>query len=289
MKKYLFMLATVAAMFTTVNCPEAKAQNPQQQRSMRNPMDNFPGEKVYEDENVVFHKIEDHVWVGHGNVMAMETLYVIEGEEKSVLIDCGTKIDHLNDIVAKLTQKPLIVLATHVHPDHVGAVDYFPEVWINPADTVNVPEFMPNYQGKINYLTNGQTFDLGGRTLETFFTPGHTPGSTTFIDKAHHYGFSGDSFGNGNLLLTTSFSVLKQTCLAAAEKIQQDGIEFFYNGHFSGRNAETLQRVNDLVKICDEVQSGELQGENNPNGMIGLNKVITKYGVRVNYADSALK
>mgnify|MGYP001355224843 CR=1 FL=1 len=42
--------------------------------------------------------------------------------------------------------------------------------------------FLMNYQGIINYFKDGQIIDLGNRQLEVVYTPGHTMGSTTFID-----------------------------------------------------------------------------------------------------------
>ena len=45
-----------------------------------------------------------------------------------------------------------------------------------------------------------EVIELGGREIDAIFTPGHTDGSTTFFDKARHYGFSGGAFGTTNLL-----------------------------------------------------------------------------------------
>ena len=82
--------------------------------------------------------------------MANESLYLVEGETKAILIDAGTKIKDLDKLVASITDKPVTLVATHVHPDHTGsAIDYFPEIYINPADTIGIPEFMPNYKGKV--------------------------------------------------------------------------------------------------------------------------------------------
>jgi para-nitrobenzyl esterase len=244
--------------------------------------------EVYRDANVVFRKIDDHTWVGSGHVMASETLYLLEGKKRAILIDTGTHIPDLDKIVAGITDKPLTVLLTHVHPDHAGGVGPFPEVWINEADTVNVPSMMGGYKGKIKYLKNGQKFNLGGRILETHFTPGNTPGSTTFFIRKEHVGFSGDSYGNGNLLLTTDFSTLLNMCKESSVFFQKAGIEKFYNGHFFGSNFETIKRIDDLARIAEDVLSGKLEGEKTP-GMLGLDHVIVRDGVRVNYGEAQVK
>ena len=148
------------------------------------PASQIEGKEVYKGEDVVFHQIDEHTWIGSGHVMASESLYLVEGANKALLIDAGTKIKDLDKIVASITKKPVMLVATHVHPDHTGsAIDYFPEIYLNAADTVNIPQMMPNYKGKIIYLKDREMIDLGGRKIEVVFTPGHTPGSTTFIDQ----------------------------------------------------------------------------------------------------------
>jgi hypothetical protein len=100
------------------------------------------GKEVFKNDDVVFHQIDEHTWVGTGHMMANESLYLVEGNDKAVLIDAGTKIADLDKIVASITKKSIILVATHLHPDHTGsAVNYFPEIYINEADAVSIPQF----------------------------------------------------------------------------------------------------------------------------------------------------
>jgi hydroxyacylglutathione hydrolase len=254
------------------------------------PAAQIDGKEVFKNDDVVFHQLDDHTWIGSGHMMASETLYLLEGSSKALLIDAGTNIKDLDKIVASITKKPITLVATHVHPDHTGeSIDVFPEIFINQADTVNVQQFMSHYKGIVKYLKDGQLFDLGGRTIEVVFTPAHTPGSTTFIDKAAAYGFSGDSFGSGNLLLTGNFSTLLATCQRMSSLMEKSGIKVLYPGHFFGKNTETKQRVDDEASICTDVLSGKLKGTANPKGMMGLDHLINLYGVRINYNEKAIK
>jgi hydroxyacylglutathione hydrolase len=247
------------------------------------------GKEVFKNDEVVFHQIDEHTWVGTGNRVYNESLYLIEGNNKSVLIDAGTRIKDLDKIVASLTSKPVMLTLTHVHGDHTGSIDYFPEIYINPADTILIPQTVPNYKGKVKYLKDGEIIDLGGRKLEVVFTPAHTPGSTTFIDKAAGYGFSGDSFGSGNLLLTLSFSTLIATCEKTGAIMDKYGIKFLYPGHYSGNNIETRKRVADMITLSKDVLSGKVKGKDNPTGMMGLNLLVSDYGVKINYTSKAVK
>jgi hydroxyacylglutathione hydrolase len=243
------------------------------------------GKEVARNDDVVFHQIDEHTWVGTGHLMSNESLYLVEGNDKAVLIDAGTRITDLDKIVASITKKPVMLVATHVHPDHTGsAINYYPDIYLNGADKLQ------NYKGRINNLEDGQIIDLGGRKLEVLFTPGHTPGSTTFIDKAAGYGFSGDSFGSGNLLLSGTFSTLIATCEKTSSLMDKQGIKLLYPGHYFGKNAETKQRVDDMITLSKDILSGKVKGEAGSGGRgMGLSLVVSAYGVRINYSENNVK
>ncbi|MBE0659443.1 MAG: MBL fold metallo-hydrolase [Bryobacteraceae bacterium] len=246
------------------------------------------GEVVARNDDVVFRRIDAHTWVGTGKLMANESLYLVEGENKAVLIDAGTKIADLDKIVASITKKPVMLVATHAHPDHTGAaINSFAELYINPADAGS--QFVSHYKGKLKDLNDGQIIDLGGRQLLVVFTPAHTPGSTTFIDTAAGYGFSGDSFGSGNLLLFGKFSTLIETCRKTSALMEKHRIKFFYPGHFMGKNVETKQRVDDELTLSQDILSGKVKGQENPRARMGMNLIVSAYGVRINYSEQAFE
>jgi glyoxylase-like metal-dependent hydrolase (beta-lactamase superfamily II) len=252
------------------------------------PATQIEGKEVLKNDDVVFHQIDGRTWVGTGHMMSNESLYLVEGGDKAVLIDAGTRIADLDKIVASLTKKPVMLVVTHAHPDHTGsAINDFPELSVGAGDSDS--RFVSSYKGKIKELKDGDLIDLGGRVLDVVATPGHTPGSTTFLDKAAGYGFSGDSFGSGNLLLGGTFSTLLATCEKMSALMGKHGIKYLYPGHFFGKNFETKQRVDDMVTISKDVLAGKVKGEPNPRGMMGLNLVITAYGVRINYSEDSVK
>ncbi len=248
------------------------------------------GKEVFKNDDVVFHQIDNHTWVGTGFLASNESLYLVEGNDIAVLIDAGTRINDLDKIVASITIKPIMLVATHIHYDHTGsAVNYFPEIYINQRDTGLIPQNMPNYAGKIRYLKEGQIIDLGRRKLEVVFTPGHTRGSTTFIDIDNHYGFSGDSFGSGNLLLFDTFSTLITTCDKMSAIMEKYEIKYLFPGHYFGKNFETKQRVADIRTLSEDVLTGKAVCNENPQNRFGLNLVVSDYGVRIRYNENAMK
>jgi hydroxyacylglutathione hydrolase len=271
----------LSVLLVTLLCVRSFTQTPDVQ---------IVGKEVFKNEDVVFHQIDEHTWVGSGHLVYNESLYLVEGDNKAVLIDAGTKIKDLDKIVTSITKKPIMLVATHVHGDHTGsAVNYFPEIYINPEDKEAVPRVMPKYKGTVKYLKDGEIIDLGGRKLEVIFTPAHTPGSTTFIDRVAGYGFSGDSFGSGNLLLTMTFSTLISTCEKTSAIMNKYGIKYLYPGHYSGKNIEMKKRVDDMITLSKDVLSGKVKGAANPTSQMGLNLLVNDYGVKINYTEKAVR
>ena len=240
--------------------------------------------EVYRDKDIVFRQIDEHTWIGSGNRVASETVYIIEGNEKAVLLDAGTHIPKLDKIVAKITDKPVSLLLTHGHGDHAGAAGCFDELWMNTEDK----GMLRNYKGTIHHIENGQRFDLGGRVLEAFYTPGHTPGSVTFLEVGTDTGYSGDAFGNGNLLVMGEFKTLIKTCRESYDYFSENGYTKFYNGHFWGENFETLERIKEIQDIAEGVFFGQIEGERGKD-MGNMDRIVRRNGFRFNYNNAAME
>ena len=239
------------------------------------------GNIVYQDDEVVFRQIDEHTWIGNGHRCYNESLYLVEGDDRAVLIDAGTNIPKLEKIVAGITSKPVTLMLTHGHGDHVGGAKPFTEVWVTPADEPMFKGNVRRYKGEIKHLTDGQIIDLGGRQLEVMYTPGHTSGSVTFFDKANHYGFSGDAFGSTNLLVFTYLSNVVASATKVEKYIKDNDIKFLFPGHYSGDNLESPKRVSDLKEMCQEVLDGKRQGIKSDGNSGGNDMMIEDRGVRV--------
>lgn len=144
--------------------------------------------------------------------------YLITGNNRSLLIDTGTGIGNLAAEVKRLTDKPVTVVATHGHPDHIGGRRRFKEIYISKNerfvrlygsyivrrlmfsnDTASKyglkksDVFRGGFRTKRLPLRNGDTFDLGGRTVTCKATPGHTVGSMIFLLHEDKLMFTGDN------------------------------------------------------------------------------------------------
>ena len=242
------------------------------------------GKVVYEDDEVVFRQLDEHTWIGNGHRTYNESLYLVEGNDRAVLIDAGTRVPGLDKIVAGITSKPVTMILTHGHGDHVGGVGPFPEVWIGPADEPMLRNNQRRYKGEVKHLTDGETIDLGGRQLEVMFTPGHTSGSVTFFDKANHYGFSGDAFGSTNLLVFTYLSNVKASAAKVEKYMKDNDIRFLYPGHYSGDNLESPKRVTDIKNLCDDLLTGKRQGTKSDGNNGGNDMMAEGDGFRLTYS-----
>lgn len=189
---------------------------------------------VFENEDLSASVIEPGVTVLE--TADKTTLYLVEGDSAAILIDTGTEIKDLDRIVARLCSKPLTVVATHGHYDHVGNVRYFPEIYMHPADTAIGTEQLRQYSGRMLPLADGDCFELGGRRLDVVHTPGHTPGSVVLIDYDNGMAFTGDAFGSGHLWMQLEprvpFDTLIESCGKMIEIMAEKNISKLYVGHY---------------------------------------------------------
>lgn len=247
---------------------------------------NFKEKTVFKNDDVEIRQLDEHTWHGNGTLMFNESIYLIEGSERAILIDAGTKMPGLKKIVEDIVKKPVDLVISHGHGDHIGAMSEWDTIWINAADEAILREGA--YKGVKRYLTDGQVIDLGGRQIEVVFTPGHTPGSTTFLDREAHYGFSSDAFGSGNLLVFTNLSTEAASAKRLMRFLEKYDIKFLYPGHYWGYNLETPQRVKDVGEMCEGLLDGTMkpnqEGERN-----GMQFILNDRGVKINYGPAGMR
>lgn len=140
-------------------------------------------------------------------------MYLIEGSNKSLLIDTGVQEGKILPTLKTLTSKPISLALTHAHIDHMYHADEFEEVFIHENDIkafhggVGVcmllgPAMFNAKHKKYNIkkyipITNNTIIDLGDIKIKVINAFSHTPGSVAFLDKKHKAIFAGDAVGSG--------------------------------------------------------------------------------------------
>ena len=147
-------------------------------------------------EPVEIISLKDHLYLLNDNNES--TGYVLIGTKKAAVIDTMNGYEDIYQVVRKITDLPLIVINTHGHPDHVCGDTYFEEIYIHPNDLEMAKGYIQEKGSNLSEITfkmikEGDSFDLGGITLEIYEVPGHTPGSVWILDKEDRILFSGDS------------------------------------------------------------------------------------------------
>ena len=207
-------------------------------------------------------------------------LYLVSGSRDVAVIDTGLGGGDLPGLVAGLTSRQPVVLQTHRHWDHIGASSDFADVrahaaeltvrrvgwpW-QPPDEVEArgetdgdisrarsSGFPPgDVQRASSVLRHGDRIALGGRTLEVIHTPGHSPGSVSFLDREARALFVGDLCYLGQMLLFVSASDLAdfRGSLHALATIAA-GVDAVYPAHgpapLTGEDVLTVRDAFELV------------------------------------------
>lgn len=115
--------------------------------------------------------------------------YVIRSQDEAIVVDPARQVERYEGFVKSLGARIARVLDTHVHADHVSG---------GPALAArnSVPYFVSAGAGfelrhAVSPLADGEQLRLGGEhgvTLEVrlLSTPGHTPGSTSYLVGSRH-------------------------------------------------------------------------------------------------------
>ena len=168
--------------------------------------------------------------------------YLIIGDDSALLFDTGNGIGDIRAIVDQLTDKPVRVLNSHSHFDHIGGNHQFENI-LSPSTAFSIENTLgddsdsvkmeasaealcvdlPSGVTEANHhiepyaitskVYDGDMIDLGGRELEVLLIPGHTDDSVALFDKDEGLLWTGDSFYAGSIWL-----FFPETDLAAYEQ-----------------------------------------------------------------------
>lgn len=256
------------------------------------------------------------------------SVFVLVGKEKALVIDTGIGIGDLRGAIEKITDKPLVLVLSHGHGDHLGNAWQFDEVYLNEKDLSYTKreslEMRKNYaamiarrqggiyaydpeedilpnprQPEFKPLTDGQVFDLGDRRVTAYSCPGHTPGEMVFLDENTRSLFVGDAV-NCNLLISqppespTFVSIERAGEGLKRLAAMRDRYDNMYNGHHDYRalgmplGADVLD---DAIEICRQLVSGEYTPQKVPSPFPGRpDPTVVKIGrTMITYNERGIK
>jgi len=142
--------------------------------------------------------------------------YILINEQNECLIfDPGSEGEKLVTKIEELKLKPLAILLTHAHFDHIGAVDIVREhfqvpVYIHENEkewlkdpALNGSQFfmsqMITAKEADEIIKNEMSLTIGSFQFEVYETPGHSPGSISFYCEKAGAVFSGDALFKGSI------------------------------------------------------------------------------------------
>jgi glyoxylase-like metal-dependent hydrolase (beta-lactamase superfamily II) len=212
---FLDFFAAPAAAQDPIPADWCKALPRPENRSLERVFIHEPWFEVYKVDPGVFAIYEPH--------QAEEVIsYLIVGTKQAVLFDTGMGIGDIHSLVSRMTSRPIVVLNSHTHNDHVGGNWQFNFVFgmdtaftrtnakgsREDAQAELGPDMicgeLPKNFNRAAYATkpwhismavhDGFRINLGGRTVEIIATPGHTPDAICLIDRANGLLFTGDTY-----------------------------------------------------------------------------------------------
>ncbi len=226
--------------------------------------------------------------------------YVFVGSERALVWDTGMGMDNIRALVGELTDKPLIVLNSHTHFDHMGGNHLFAEVWAldHPIARKRVGEGLsrgmvsmhtsPDQFAKplpegfdpaayeirgANYrpLKPETTLDLGGRQWRVLHTPGHSPESIMLYDEANSILLTGDTFYPATLYshldsgdgMKSDFAQYRATMRRLADEL--GGVKTLYCSH--NEPAVTGSKLGAVADAFDAIAQDRAEYQSDERGL----------------------
>ncbi len=232
------------------------------------------------------YEVEPDIWAIYEPFQWQEVIsYLIIGTDIALLFDTGNGIGNIKAIVDQLTEKPVQVLNSHTHFDHIGGNYQFAEILSVSTDfsianskglnsdmvTMQVsPEALckglPDGVTQENHrirpftitkkVTEGDVIDIGIRQLEILHVTGHTDDAIALLDREAGFLWTGDNFYEGPIWLyfpETDLAAYKQSIARLAALVP--GLKALFPAHNTPK-ADPAMLV-EVQKAFDLVLAGK--------------------------------
>ena len=222
--------------------------------------------------------------------------FLIEGTERSVLVDAGIGVGDLPGVVSELVETPIALALTHTHWDHIGAAAGFDDVRVSSAELPSdgrialdsltdeflerPAQFVDRWLGAGNDFPDGfdpdgyaiepadatelpadGTIDLGDRALEVVPLPGHSPGHVGLLDPATETLYGGDvvHFDRGLYVHFEDCDIDAYVdSLRRVRNLRESGaFGTLATSHNEPISGDDLSLIDDLLAGLEEIRAGE--------------------------------
>lgn len=204
--------------------------------------------------------------------------YLVEGNERALLLDTGHGIGNIKEYVDKLTSKPYSVVLTHGHIDHANGAALFDEVYMNEKDLdlykahsnlqfryehaqshkelkdISIDNYIPPRELPFLPLEDQQVFDLGAIHVKMIAAPGHTQGMMMALIEEERVILFGDGCGNQVLLFDEYASNVSEYLKTLKYiKTYEDYYDRIIRNHTSGESNKIL--LDNVIECCKIILS----------------------------------
>ncbi|WP_026510462.1 MBL fold metallo-hydrolase [Butyrivibrio sp. LC3010] len=216
-----------------------------------------------------------------------EIMYLIEGDNKAVLMDTNLGVKGLRKLVDTITDKEYEVVITHGHLDHALGVPEFSDknVYMNHKDIPLYQSMLPfaerdgyihanlghafdeygitnnDYVEEVpefdfKELHDGMVFDLGGVTVEIYAYPGHTKGTMVLLIPELGILITGDACNKSTFLfdrICSSVTEYRQTTVNLRDRLsgRYDKVYICHHDMEVGKDI-----LNEMIDVCDDILGG---------------------------------
>lgn len=190
-------------------------------------------------------------------------IYLLEGDEDTLLIDTGYGCGDLRKFCETLTKKPVWRVAnTHAHFDHTANNYLFDKAYMSqeaveqrtiPNPSFGNIEFPRDYP--VEVIDDGYVFHLGNLDIEVYKFSDHSPGSLAFLDKKHRLFISGDEIVGENYRVRYSL----QHSYEMMKKFQS--LKPYYDKFLTGPGIWDASLIDEYVEAMEQLMKDPSQGE----------------------------
>ena len=190
----------------------------------------------------IFHSkpIHKDTWLIQGDG---SNSYLLVGDAFGLVIDTGFAVENIQEYAQSLTDIPVTMTAnTHGHFDHTGGNGWFSQVYMS-AKALEIAKTPYPSKAALPYpldypvtiIGEGDSIDLGGRSLEAIEIPAHAPSSIAFLDRKERILFTGDEVANSVMLVWMQDEpqrTIEQHARNMEKLLQyRDAFDFICSGH----------------------------------------------------------